>query len=918
MEGNDVMSWKETLTRINKCQSTGNVVLNLKNLGLNYLPKKLWELTHLEELVLGEVLSDDKNRLGTLPTEIGKLTRLRTLGASNIGLKEIPYTIGQLKQLQTLNLSSNQLTYLPDTIGQLRKLRILNLDNNELTQLPHTIGQLEQLKQLDLGKNKLTQLPDTIGYLEQLTYLNLPFNQITHLPDTLSNILQLKVINIGGIPLIEIPSWLGKLKNLEKLWLWSHSFGEMPHWIQYLTRLDGLHLSNCDLIQLPDWLGNLTNLKVLYLYGNQLTTLPLSFTNLTNLEKLDLRENPLPIPTEVLANYENPATILDYIRAMHRDVQVPITEVKVLVVGEADVGKSALIEKLVHNRFDEKTRNPTAGIVIEDWAFTAKGRDLTLHLWDFGGQEIMHNTHRLFLTTRSCYLLVLDATQNEESNKVVHWLKTIATYAPDAPVIIAVNKSDKFRLRLNLQELSNHHPIVAAIDTSCASGEGMLDLRMALSKALTTLPHLDEVVPQRWMNVRRVVADSGKDYLEKPEFQAVCEAEEVGDTSQSIADVLHYLGVLFTYSDDRTLRRTHLLNPNWVTQGIYPILTDPTLNQRGGIVSHIDIERILPADRYPADILPFIVGMMFNFELAFEVPLQRGQYLVPDLLPKEPPKHEWDDSRALLFSYHYDFLPAGIFSRFVVQMQDEVNPDLVWRSGVLLHQFGKPYSRVTVNGDAKTITLSILPSNSRHDPRALLDTLRHRLETLHATFPGLKVTAMVPISTKGDIYPYDNLLELERQGFQEYFVPFVGKINVTALLDGISHSRSLEVNPTGRDSGDSLPHSPRPARATFTPVERQQQLKRLLPIVIDTVGNKSAKARQLFLEYADLGMYNEKLNFDLEGQAFSQQLVMALKKAGLHPDYAKPALDVLLEALCDERSGHPDDVTFLRGMMGGS
>ena len=130
---------------------------------------------------------------GSIPPEIGQLTRLRILDLrSNRLTGSIPDEIGNLTQLTSLNLSnrwfsrydqqtgqpSSRLTgSIPDEIGNLTKLIQLNLSNNKLTgPVPDQIGNLTRLEHLNLSNNKLTgAIPISLGNLTKLklasTYL---------------------------------------------------------------------------------------------------------------------------------------------------------------------------------------------------------------------------------------------------------------------------------------------------------------------------------------------------------------------------------------------------------------------------------------------------------------------------------------------------------------------------------------------------------------------------------------------------------------------------------------------------------------------------------------------------------------------------------------------------------------------------
>jgi len=86
-----------------------------------------------------------------------------------------------------------------------------------------------------------------------------------------------------------------------------------------------------------------------------------------------------------------------------------------LLVGQGGVGKTSLVHCLIHNNPRDPNELPTEGINTDDWdvqgrkSTDGKFERINVHVWDFGGQEIMHATHQFFLTRRSHYLLVIDA-----------------------------------------------------------------------------------------------------------------------------------------------------------------------------------------------------------------------------------------------------------------------------------------------------------------------------------------------------------------------------------------------------------------------------------------------------------------------------------------------------------------------------
>ena len=106
---------------------------------------------------------------GTIPSDIGKLTKLRDINLANNALTgTIPPEIGLLKNLTELDLANNTLTgTIPPEIGLLKNLTELDLANNALTgTIPSEIGLLKNLEILDLCKREI----------------NLPFLCLTSFP----------------------------------------------------------------------------------------------------------------------------------------------------------------------------------------------------------------------------------------------------------------------------------------------------------------------------------------------------------------------------------------------------------------------------------------------------------------------------------------------------------------------------------------------------------------------------------------------------------------------------------------------------------------------------------------------------------------------------------------------------------------
>ena len=158
-----------------------------------------------------KILSLGVNKLtGNIPPSIGQMNQLVWLSASFNSLEGIPTTIGSLTSLETLGLGSNKLISgsIPSEIGNCRNLKNLFLDNNKLEgSIPSSIGNLKRLRNLWLGANQLSgEIPASLGTLDSLEDLVLNVNQFSGKVPTTFNQLKVKRLQLGTNRLTGVPN----------------------------------------------------------------------------------------------------------------------------------------------------------------------------------------------------------------------------------------------------------------------------------------------------------------------------------------------------------------------------------------------------------------------------------------------------------------------------------------------------------------------------------------------------------------------------------------------------------------------------------------------------------------------------------------------------------------------------------------
>jgi internalin A len=543
--------------------------------------------------------------------------------------------------------------------------------------------------------------------------------------------------------------------------------------------------------KLPSSLIQLQNLKVLDIRENEILALPAELRDMPTLKQLLLAGNPLPIPPELLRSTSEPKTLLSYYFSHHTRL---LNEVKILVVGQGSVGKTSLVRQFMYGGF-APDEIKTEGISINQWQINSQHEienqksNINLNIWDFGGQEIMHATHQFFLTKRSLYLLVLDSRLTQEENRVEYWLKIIQSFGGESPVLIVGNKIDQHPLDIDRTGLQKKYPnIVGILETSAATGAGIEALKAAIAEQANNLPHVRDLLPETWFTVKTKLEQLGKqsNFITHDKYLDLCAENEVSDeTSQrTLIGFLHDLGVVLHFQDDPRLEALGILNPQWVTNGVYKILNSHALFQNKGVLATSMLDEILNLPEYPRGKRLFIVDMMKKFELCYDI-IPDKTFLVPDLLPKDQPDLKFNGIPA--FEYAYPVLPSSVITRFIVRMNQKIDDGFVWRTGVVL-KIGENKALVKADIEDRKITIAI--GGLEHTRRDALSAIRFQLDEIHGSIKGLDAQKRVPIpeAPKAEPLDYDYLLQLERDEFEELPVKDgnrLVKVNVRKLLSGV-------------------------------------------------------------------------------------------------------------------------------------
>ncbi|EEH04127.1 vacuolar sorting-associated protein [Histoplasma capsulatum var. duboisii H88] len=120
----------------------------------------------------------------------------------------------------------------------------------------------------------------------------------------------------------------------------------------------------------------------------------------------------------------------------------PSSSVKLVLLGEAAVGKSSLVLRFVNNDFQEN-KEPTIGAAFLTQKCSLPNRTIKFEIWDTAGQERFASLAPMYYRNAQAALVVYDLTKPSSLIKAKHWVAELQRQASPGIVIALVgNKLD--------------------------------------------------------------------------------------------------------------------------------------------------------------------------------------------------------------------------------------------------------------------------------------------------------------------------------------------------------------------------------------------------------------------------------------------------------------------------------------------
>jgi len=427
-------------------------------------------------------------------------------------------------------------------------------------------------------------------------------------------------------------------------------------------------------------------------------------------------------PSEIIAT--GPAAVAKFIEhELHENT--PRCENRIIILGDTYAGKTSLARKLIApNAPLPREGERTEGVDIDYWFFnygnTEEPEIAKIHIWDFAGHVVTHAAHRFFMS--SCiYIIVCNYDRDGEKN-LEYWMNQISTFANRPHVFVVTNLFSEHQAKMDESRLKRKYRSIKgivhfSISDDIAALEGFRDLlgSFAFEYAL-------------WKNILNSAADTAKGELEKYFYPSIYDATHEFITSEEFEKIakdsnvrnsdiedlrhkLHRMGICLYYGDLINEMKSYILNPNWITNGIYALIEharkstshDNSMTDTG-VLFRSDVDIVLKkyeSNRFPSSKHSFLLKLMQYFGLLYPLEISNKKaFVIPVALPQNTPEHilkifdemeadscerkNWLFIRYLMLSV----TPPDIMARFIIKTHRYIaSPELgqsVWKKGVVL------------------------------------------------------------------------------------------------------------------------------------------------------------------------------------------------------------------------------------------
>ena len=757
------------------------------------------------ESMITKLLSHCTQQLKSLDirfTSISQIDLSHLNGVKRLNLAENAKLVSvlgldSLKDLFVLDLKRSPLSFDLD-VSDYNSLYSLSIRDTGICKVIADVPLLN-MAYFDAANTKLRDSA-VISQFPSLKVLNLSGTGITEVPQ-MDRFKSLEILNISNTHICKLPPivTLSKLKTLNI----SYTDIESLEGIVFPQGLRSLILNGTIIKQIPDGVRKLGNLRRLALSDMVLESLPswlpalkLEFS-IENQNKYGINLYNTVVQNVDMSIFSQPRPVIEaWFRSKESANQdaTTLNESKVVFLGDGGAGKSLTVQRLlaegdIPENFDG---NATPGISITSKEYSIDGRNVLVHFWDFGGQEILHSMHRMFLTRRTLYVVLVNARDNTQDERARYWLHNIKSFANGSPVLLVLNQIDQNpSASVNEVSLRELYPQLTKVIKLSAKNNSLEEFKnvfeMAMVNEISRMPSLEEPFLPSWSLLKTRLQNMSENYIDAYAYTKLneeCGVEDDKEVREALLDWFGDLGVSFCYRDSAALSNYMILRPDWITNAIYIILFNCSGKVDNGIILHETIHQLLHPSgnsqlrpksvllgvNYSVEETEYVMGVIRKFRLSYRI--DDDNEFIPMLCERneKPIAMQFADNENVLeFHMHYSYLPNNVIHRLMVEMRSHLDVGNVWLTGAMFKQASIGLSSL-VKSEDNTLKIYVKSEDPLYSANTYLNIIKNSVERINKSL-GLSASGSIVYRADGksESFDYEYLIESYQHGNTEVY-----------------------------------------------------------------------------------------------------------------------------------------------------
>lgn len=169
---------------------------------------------------------------------------------------------------------------------------------------------------------------------------------------------------------------------------------------------------------------------------------------------------------------------------------------KLVLLGDASVGKSSILMRFLQNKFSDGIET-TVGAAFSTKTIESRNRPVKFEIWDTAGQERFRSLAPMYYRGASGAVVVYDQTNSVTFDRAQDWVRQVMATSsnPNIVIALAANKmdlDDKKQVALEKAEAFAEREGLLLLETSAKTGKNVSRLFETIAEHLPDEPFVPE------------------------------------------------------------------------------------------------------------------------------------------------------------------------------------------------------------------------------------------------------------------------------------------------------------------------------------------------------------------------------------------------------------------------------------------